>query len=245
MDSVQWAEQEFGQAQLGDNRLTKRLVRLATQRASMPNATIPQSCQNMAGTRAAYRFYDNDQIQADQILEPHRKASIQRLRGQAVVLAVQDTTQIDLTNHPHMQGTGYLQDLHHTGLLLHTTLWVTPQREPLGLLQQQAWVRDPSEFGKKHQRDKRQLAEKESKKWLTSLQAVATIQKETVNSQLISVGDSEADLHTLFDEAQRLNQHFLIRAGRDRLIEDQTEKHLWEYMAKQPVAGTLEVALPR
>ncbi len=139
MDYEQWAEQEFGQAQLGDNRLTKRLVRLATQRASMPNATIPQSCQNMAGTRAAYRFYDNDQIQADQILEPHRKASIQRLRGQAVVLAVQDTTQIDLTHHPHMQGTGYLQDLHHTGFLLHTTLWVTPQREPLGLLQQQAW----------------------------------------------------------------------------------------------------------
>ncbi len=105
--------------------------------------------------------------------------------------------------------------------------------------------RDPSEFGKKHQRDKRQLAEKESPKWLTSLQSVATIQKETVNTQLISVGDSEADLHALFDEAQRLNQHFLIRAGRDRLIEDQTEKHLWEYMAKQPVAGTLEVAMPR
>ena len=244
MDPGKWAEQEFGQAQWGDQRLTKRLVVLATQRAAMPNASVPQSCQNLAGTRAAYRFYDNDQIEVEQILEPHRRASLQRLQGRAVVLAVQDTTQVDLTDHPHTQGTGYLQDLKHTGFLLHSTLWVTPQREPLGLIQQQVWIRDPADFGKKHQRDKRLITEKESQKWLTSLQAVADVQKKLRETQLVSVGDCEADLYALCGEAQRLEQSFLVRACRDRLIEDEAEKHLWKYLTKQPMAGTLEVALP-
>ncbi len=151
---------------------------------------------------------------------------------------------MDLTNHPHTQGTGYLQDLKQTGFLLHSTLWVTPQREPLGLLQQPVWIRAPTHFGKKHPRDRRRTAEKESQKWLTSLPAVAEAQKELGKTQLVGIGDCEADLYALFREAQRLEQSVLVRAGRERLIADETEKHLWEYLAQQPGCGHVESGSP-
>lgn len=211
----------------------------------MPNASIPQSCQSLAGTRGAYRFYDHKKIHMKQILDPHRQATCQRLQGQAVVLAVQDTTQVNLTDHPHTEGLGYLNDLKHRGYFLHSTLMVTPQRTPLGLIQQQVWVRDPAEFGKKHRRAERETKEKESQKWLTSLQAVAELQKDLPDTQLVSVGDSEADVYALYAEASQLEQAFLIRACRDRLILNAEERHLWKQVAQQPVAGTLEVVIPR
>ncbi len=51
-----WAEQELGGAPLGDARLSKRLVKLATSLAQNPSASIPQACRGWAEMRAAYRF---------------------------------------------------------------------------------------------------------------------------------------------------------------------------------------------
>jgi hypothetical protein len=50
-----------------------------------------------------------------------------------VVLAVNDTTQIDFSAHPATQDLGYLQNQQQRGLLLHTTLAVAPQQVHLGL----------------------------------------------------------------------------------------------------------------
>ncbi len=181
----------------------------------------------------------------EQIHEPHRKATVKRLAKCRVVLAVQDTTQVDLTDHPHTAGMGYLQDQDHTGFLLHTTLMVTPQREPLGVLQQQVIVRDPAEWGKSQRRSKLPITEKESQRWLTSLQAMAAMQAELPETHLVSVGDSEADIYALYAEAERLKQSFLMRACRDRIIENEAERHLWQHLEQQPVSGTLAVAVPR
>jgi hypothetical protein len=230
---------------LGDRRLTQRLVQLATQRGAMPNASIAQSCQDLAGVRGAYRFYDHDGIKMDHILGSHYQNTLKRCREQKVVLAVQDTTQVNLSHHPHTQGLGYLNDLEHSGYFVHSTLMVTPERIPLGLIQEQVWVRDPAEYGKKQKRHERATEEKESQKWLTSLDEVAKLQKELPGTLLVSVGDSEADMYALFAEASQLKQAFLIRACRDRLVESDAERHLWQGVAQQPAAGTLDVVIPR
>ncbi len=225
--------------------MTQRLVQLARQRGANPNGSVAQSCGGLAGSRAAYRFYDNEQVSMEQIQWPHRKATIKRLAQHGVVLAVQDTTQVDLTDHPHAAGMGYLQDKDHTGFLLHTTLMVTPQREPLGIIQQEVMVRDPAEFGKTKKRWKHPIEEKESHRWLTSLQAMAEVQAELPETHLVSVGDSEADIYALFAEAERLKQSFLVRACRDRILENEEERHLWQHIEQRPVSGTIEVAVPR
>ena len=62
------------------------------------------------------------------MLASHVGATRRRVRGEAVVLAVQDTTSLDYTGHPATTGLGVLNDAKHQGFLVHTTLAITPER---------------------------------------------------------------------------------------------------------------------
>jgi Transposase DNA-binding len=42
---MSWAEEELGSAGLGDERVSRRLVRLAEDWSANPTASIPQACQ--------------------------------------------------------------------------------------------------------------------------------------------------------------------------------------------------------
>ncbi len=239
-----WADIEFGRAELGDARRTQRLIQLASQRGAQPHASIPQACGDKAKAKAAYRFYENKAISGHAILVSHHQATLDRLRSERIVLAVQDTTQLDYTAHPATSGLGVLNDADHQGLLVHTTLAVTPQRVPLGLLQQQVWARPAAELGKRHQRKQRPIQEKESQKWLTSLEATAQVQQQLPDTQVISVGDREADIYDLFLQAGKLSQDLLVRAAWDRGVAH-PEGRLWAYLGSQPVAGIVTITVPR
>ncbi|MFO1432517.1 MAG: transposase [Candidatus Competibacteraceae bacterium] len=88
----QWAEEEFGAAQLGDQRRTRRLVAIATARAQRPSVSLPQSFDGKAGLKAMYQFCDSEHVRRDAILESHYQATARRVASEQIVLAVQDTT---------------------------------------------------------------------------------------------------------------------------------------------------------
>jgi len=100
--------------------------------------------------------------------------------------------------------------------------------------------------GKRHRRKELPIEEKESIKWLVSYRAVAGAQKLCSETMLVSVGDREADIYELFHEASQdpCNPKLLIRAERtrNRRVEGQ---ELWQTMSAEPVAGLLDVAVPR
>ncbi len=73
-----WVAQELMGAELGDIRLSRRLVRLAERLDERPEASIPQACGNVAETKAAYRFWDHEGVSPEAILQPHRQRTIQR-----------------------------------------------------------------------------------------------------------------------------------------------------------------------
>jgi len=243
-ENAKWAELEFGGIELGDKRRTKRLTQLAKQRVEKPNGSIAESCGSKAGTKAAYRLLDNEDIEAEAIQSGHQRATVKRLGGEKVILALQDTTQLNYTSHRATQGLGYLHDLSHQGMLVHTTLVVNPQRVPYGIIQQQVWVRPVEEYQKHHRRNERATREKESQKWLTSLRAAARLQAELPESQVVSVGDSEADVYDLFWEAAKIEQDLLVRACEDRRV-DHPEGLLWEHVKSQEKAGEITIEVPR
>jgi hypothetical protein len=51
-----WADEEFGAVALGDARLHERLLTLARDFYTRPQANVPQACGTRARTKAAYRF---------------------------------------------------------------------------------------------------------------------------------------------------------------------------------------------
>jgi len=130
---------------------------------------------------------------------------------------------------------------------MHTTLAVTPQRVPLGLLDQQVWTRPAETLGRKPHHDTRRIGEKESQKWLISLEMTAKAQAHLPNTTLVSVGDREADIYDLFDLfllAHKLQQDVLVRGAWDRRVAH-PEGRLWAHLEACPVAGTVTITTPR
>jgi hypothetical protein len=108
-----WAVRAFADAALGDERRTKRLVELANVLGQHPTAALPEACGAGGMLKAAYRFFDNDAIDAQDLLQSHIESTYRRLDQVSVVLAVQDTTEVNWTGHPATQGLG---PLGHPGL---------------------------------------------------------------------------------------------------------------------------------
>jgi hypothetical protein len=243
-DDDAWAVTEFAEAELGDVRRTQRLIDLATVLAQRPGASLPEACGNRARLKATYRFFDNAAIDPRDILLSHVDATMARLATVLLVLAVQDTTELDWTAHPATRDLGPLGHLAHRGLLVHTTLALTPERVPLGVLAQQVWARDPDAVGKRATRKQRPITEKESQKWLTSLEAVLTARVECPQTRLVSVGDREADVYDLLALERPAGVDLLIRAAWDRCV-TQPQRYVWATVAAQPVATTLSVQVPR
>ena len=234
-----WAEEEFGEADLGDARRTVRLVQLATMLGAQPSASLPAAAPDWADLKAAYRFFDNDYVPAEAVLRSHVEATTRRLQTAALVLAVQDSSYLDWTDHAATEGLGPLAAPTHQGLLAHTTLALTPERVPLGLLQQQTWARD-AEVGQQKDHHRRAITEKESEKWLTSLAAVIAVQKQCPQTHFVSVGDREADIYDLFVVERPSQVDLLVRAAQNRGT-DHPELYLWPTLAAAPLAATVTI----
>lgn len=129
-----WAAHEMAEADFGDERLDARAVSVFSVMGQRPNLSIPAACGGRAGMTAAYRFFDNEKVTFEKVLEPHRQRTRQRVAEQSVALLVQDTTEIDLTRPEQpVTGAGEL-DGSRRGLLLHAMQAFTTDGTPLGMV---------------------------------------------------------------------------------------------------------------
>jgi hypothetical protein len=245
---IDWTEEEFGRVQFFDERLKQRLFTLAADFFAQPGELIPQASNGSAAKiKAAYRFFENSNVDMQTLLRPHIESTIERVRSQPVILAVQDSTALTYTAHPP-DGAGPINTSQNSavGLMVHDTIAFTPDGTPLGLLNVQCWGRDPKQAGKGQRRHQLPIEEKESFKWLVSYRAVGEAQKLCPDTMLVSIGDREADVYELFHEATQDSQgpKLLIRAERtrNRTVE---QEGLWPRMNAEPIAGLLDVAVAR
>lgn len=233
-----WAQTELQAAHLGDKRLNRRLALLVEAFLERAETSIPQSLLGWAPVKAAYRFFDNDRVTPEAIIEAHAQATRSRLLGHSCILAVQDTTDLTYTHHPASTGLGYLHNQHMSGFLLHSTLAVSTEGVPLGLLGAHSWVRPWESYGKKHERRARPIEEKESYRWLA--QQAASWELVPASVAVIMVADREADLYDLFAQERPAQAHWLVRAAQNRRSE--TEK-LFTVLEAAPVAGSYTLAI--
>jgi hypothetical protein len=245
-----WAEDEFGGADLKDQRLNKRLLSLARAFYGQPQANIARACQgNRAAVKAAYRFFQHPDVKMDEILKPHYQATFERCAQQVTVLAVQDTTALDYRGLEQTEGLGPTgtSGKEGLGLWLHSTLMFNLEGTPLGLIDAQCWARDPEQMGKRHRRKELPITQKESIKWIKSFEAAQGLQKACPNTVVVSVADRESDIFELFDQARptRADQpHLLIRANWNRATEDK-EQLLWDGVGGLSAGGELNLEVPR
>jgi hypothetical protein len=227
--------------------LHERLQQIVADLSQHPQASIPQASGTWARTKGAYRFFDHARVKAGVILAGHQAATLERMAGQKTVLLVQDTTGLNYACQERDSGLGSLRNRGDKvlGLWLHTTLAVDETGVALGITQAQMWTRDPAKTGVAARRKQRALAEKESQRWLQSFQESVRVAGLLPQSRVINVADREGDMYELFAEASR-HPHVgvLVRARHNRRLE-QEEKRLWQFITAQPVAGELQITVPR
>ncbi|KVZ48335.1 IS4 family transposase [Burkholderia ubonensis] len=241
-DIDDWASNEFGAAQLGDARLTQRLVALARQLSQSPHCSFPQSL-NGPDLKAAYRFFDNPQADTDGVLCPHIDQTLGRMQQVPVVLAAQDTTEFNLAHLPATEGLGYCTGSSMRGFMMHSLLAVTPEGLPLGVLGMKTWVRPPEEYGKKRLRKKRPIQNKESVKWLEGGEHLATLKAFCPNTRIVGVSDREGDVYDVFMAERPAGADWLVRASWNRRVAH-PERYLWETIMAAPVLGETELLVP-
>lgn len=244
---TQWAESEFASAQLGDPRHTQRLVKIATNLVQTPSGTLPQAFPRYSELKAAYRFFNQPKITFQQIQQPHWQRTRTACQEPGEYLLIEDTTDLDYTDHPATEEMGPIGDGRGRGLRLHTTLAVRvegwdeqerPQGIIVGVLAQQCLNRwgQPRRRGENwHQVMSRA---RESQRWGAVFEAGGP----PPGSTWIYVADREADCYESIQRCQRHEVDFIIRACHDRALSD-GQGHLKAKVAQAPVRGQLTVSL--
>ena len=75
-----WVDEETAECDLGDARLNRRLGTMLEALGERPGKSLPTAFQDWANTKAAYRFFANEDISEDKILEGHFAASALHIR---------------------------------------------------------------------------------------------------------------------------------------------------------------------
>jgi len=226
---------------LGDPRLELRLPKMVEDFSQHPEASCTEAL-GKAGTKAAYRFWDNPRVNAEDVLAGHAAQCVQRSLQYPVVLVAQDTSEINLTHHPATTGTGYLGAPHCRGLLLHSLLAISSTGVPLGVVRQFTWIRPVQQLGKRHRRRKTALKDKESQRWLDGL--TATAERFTQHPHVVLMGDRESDLFDLFAASRPGHIDLLVRVCREKRRVEHPAKYLDAALQSEPVRGHVKVHIP-
>ena len=228
-------------ADFNDERLDARVVLVLSALGKAPHLSIPAACGGRAEMRAAYRFFQNEKTSFDAVLAPHIQRSRQRVAAQAVVLLVQDTTEMDLTRPAsEVKGAGEL-DGERRGFQLHEMQAFTPQGTPLGtvwaeIINRTEGVSHAPTPEKQAKRKRSPIEEKESLRWLTGLRVAREFAQQMPTTRCICVADSEADIYECFAEPRGERPvDWLVRACQDRALRDGPGAHLRAGVLTAPV----------
>lgn len=205
--------------------------------AAEPTASVPKACNGWGETVAAYRFFDNEGVDWRAILAPHWQQTQERMGQQQTVLCLQDTTELDF-NGQQASGLAPLSYEAQRGMYLHPTYAVTPQREPLGILDCWMWARE------KKDASGLRGGPKESLRWIEGYDRLAELAPQLPNTRLVYVADREADMLPLMMRAQALDTpvDWLVRAAHNRCLPDGDK--LWQQTCTGEPIGQIEFAMP-
>jgi hypothetical protein len=239
--AVQALDVELADADLGDERLTRRLGLLVTSLADRAGESFPKALDD-AELEAAYRFFGNDRVTSEAILAPHFRESAKRVAGHRDVLVVQDTTQFEFGGESQRDGLGRLINPGQ-GFFGHVALALTAdgRREPLGLLNLETIFRldEPTPRTKRRAIHNRG----ESERWIRAIEASEKLIDG--RSRAIHVMDREADSYAILAALHEAERSYVIRSFQDRVLVGETENYLRDAARSAKRSFEREVPLTR
>ncbi len=106
-----------------------------------PKESLPEVCRGWGDSGDAERFFSNEVIAAQAILEPHLEGAIRRMQAQPMFLCLQNTPELNF-NGQAIQGLGPLSDEAQCVMSQNPIFAFTTAREPLAVLDAWMWARE-------------------------------------------------------------------------------------------------------
>ncbi len=252
LEGDEWAGHEFAGANLGDRRSNRRLADFARTMGEMPGRAF---CGAAQGDKPAIKSYyrlieqaDDSLVTMQAILAPHQRRTVQRMKAQSTVLCVQDGTELNYSGLVQCAGLGVIGSnqtgAQSGGLHLHSTLVLTTQGLPLGVLR--AHCAAPTHRAKEDLRPASAIPieEKKTFTWIEGLRQCNDLVPALPDTRQVCVMDREADFFELFDEPRQSGRvELLVRAKHDRATREAL--NLFELVRQSPVRCQLRINVPR
>lgn len=236
---------------MGDRRLNKRAVSIGARLLMHPGVPFQQAFPGWDQAKGFYRFVENKRVSMNAISEPIYLDAAARCGAYPKIYVPMDTTTIVLPITPIREAFGPTgKKTESKGFFLHSAMALTAAGLPIGLLDQQVWMRDAATLGKKHTRKERPIEEKESQKWLNAVRETMRRMEQVLGSrspEVVFIGDRESDIHELYElfhalKAQKVGG--IIRGSWNRRITEEP-RHLRDYVESQPAVTHLTITVPR
>ncbi len=175
------------------------------------------------------------------------------MMAQQTVLCIQEGTDLNYNRLAHCEGLGVIGTnqtrAQSRGLHLHSTLVVTTEGLPLGLLGAQCEAPEgqkeepEEEEEEKASSRKKPIEERKNFCWIESLRDSNALAAEMPSTRQVCVMDREADFDELFCEPRHPQVELLVRAKHDRRTEGAYK--LFETLRRSEVRRTLTLQIPR
>jgi hypothetical protein len=241
--ALEWAEVEFGEAQLGDVRRTRRLVMLGAELARQPAGTVTRACASSASREGAFRWLESDSVR----VEPVRDALVQAALGRCVehrlVYVSVDGTSLTLTDKSGEKGLGAVGSwtMGNRGVHAMTAFAVATDGCPIGICGQRMWIRQSPSRNAGRSGD---LEQRETRFWLELLaESHAEFTRSAPDCTPWYQLDRGADCWPVLALAQQSDLLLTVRATHDRRIDGQVA-HLWSVVERSALKGYWHVDVP-
>lgn len=234
-----WAEQHFGDLDLGDLRRNQRAVTIATAMATNPTRSIPQMFLNPYDVKAAYSFFRHPEATPEALQLAHREVVLEQMQQPGHYLLLEDTSEMSWSGQQPIAGLGPIgngaagaQGFHLHSLVAvrwrceitaHTTRWPgRPSVEVLGLPVQHYHLRQPRPAGEPTKNNSKLLKERAREgQWWEQAGVALGAAPEDEAITWTRVCDRGADIYELLLSCAELHHRFVIRAAQDRCISNE------------------------
>ena len=226
-DSREWARACFGGLELGDARRTSRAVEMAVAAARRPGGRVLDVYRTSAERQGAYDFLENEAIRSEAMVDGIGGAIASDCQEHPYVLVSVDGGSLNIVDRQQTKGFGIVGNVSQSGrgLKVITAYALEPDGTPIGVLDQQWWLRGSTIKDRARHR-RRPTEEKETRHFHGAIeQSSRRLEQRAAGTRAWFLLDRESDRRATIELLHGMNQHwFTIRSNANRRILNRSER---------------------
>ena len=236
-------EEEFDFLKIGTLHNTKRVLGIMSNMIKNPGKSILSQSSSRSEAKAAYQFFNNENLDMDDIHRIHHLRTVERIvETESPILVIQDTTYVNYHSQSKKADLGKMS-AYAKGVKIHSSIATTQEGLNLGVLNQLSLSSEESDEPplSDHQLRSRPIEDKESYRWIESFYESMYMMPEDIDLTVIS--DREGDIYEYMNAVILRKRYFLTRIVQDRMTID--NQKILSSVKKERCQGELCVQVPR